>query len=253
MVRGPPMPGPKADDRDAAGEAPRMADRPLVLIIDDEPAIVRLVRAQLVADGYAVSTAGHSAEAVTRLDEERPDLVILDLGMVGSDGVETRLRLRSQAPVLLLTTSIAQTHRHTGLAGGADDALSIPFDPEDLSARVDAVLRLPRWAALMGGPAVLRYPGVAIDLDRRRLTVAGETVDLSRTEWKLLAQLAGQAGQVLPSDELLTRVWGPEFRAEARYLQTWIRRLQAKLDGGSARPALITGVPGSGYSLAPPW
>jgi two-component system KDP operon response regulator KdpE len=226
----------------------------LILVVDDEPAIVRLVRTKLQADGYAVITASRGEDALTILENERPDLIVLDLMMPGIDGFEAlrRIRSQSQVPVIMLTARAGDADRLKGFHGGADDYLTKPFNPDELSARIAAILRRTAGATPVSGRATLRYPGVEIDLERRRVTVGGEEVRLSRTEWELLAQLAGNVGRVMLHGELLTRIWGPEFRDEAHYLRTWISRLRAKLETDPATPDLITTFPGLGYRLEPP-
>ena len=226
----------------------------LILVVDDEPAIVRLVRTKLQADGYAVITASRGEDALTILEHERPDLIVLDLMMPGIDGFETlrRIRSQSQVPVIMLTARAGDADRLKGFHGGADDYLTKPFNPDELSARIAAILRRTAGAAPVSGRATLRYPGVEIDLERRRVTVGGEEVRLSRTEWELLAQLAGNVGRVMLHSELLTRIWGPEFRDEAHYLRTWISRLRTKLETDPATSNLITTFPGLGYRLEPP-
>ncbi|MEA2514517.1 MAG: two-component system, OmpR family, operon response regulator KdpE [Thermomicrobiales bacterium] len=226
----------------------------LILVVDDEPAIVRLVRAKLQSDGYAVATAGRGEEALQFLEDERPDLVVLDLMMPGMDGFETlrRIRTTSQVPVILLTARTGDHDKLRGLEGGADDYITKPFNPDELAARVAAVLRRTAGTAQTGGRSVLRYPGVEIDLERRRVLVQGEETRLSRTEWELLTQLAGNAGRVMLHGELLTRIWGPEFRDEAHYLRTWVSRLRAKLQVDPSTPDLIATYPGLGYRMEAP-
>jgi len=226
----------------------------LILVVDDEPAIVRLVRAKLQSDGYAVATAGRGEEALEYLEDERPDLVVLDLMMPGMDGFETlrRIRTTSQVPVILLTARAGDHDKLRGLEGGADDYITKPFNPDELAARVAAVLRRTGGAAQTGGRSVLRYPGVEIDLERRRVLVRGEETRLSRTEWELLTQLAGNAGRVMLHGELLTRIWGPEFRDEAHYLRTWVSCLRAKLQVDPSTPDLIATFPGLGYRMEAP-
>ena len=228
----------------------------LILVVDDEPPIVRLVRAKLVADGHTVVTATRGEEALERFAEERPDLVVLDLMMPGIDGYETlrRIRAQSQVPVLMLTARAGDADKLKAFSSGADDYLTKPFNPDELAARVGAILRRSAGAAPVGGRSVLRYPdrGIEVDLERRRISVGGEEVRLSRTEWELFAQLAGNAGRVMLHGELLSRVWGPEFRDEVHYLRTWVSRIRAKLEPDPERPPLITTFPGIGYRLEPP-
>jgi two-component system KDP operon response regulator KdpE len=226
----------------------------LILVVDDEPAIVRLVRTTLQTDGYGVITAGSGEEALTILEDQRPDLVVLDLMMPGIDGFETlrRIRMQSQVPVIVLTARSGDADRLKGFHGGADDYVTKPFNPDELAARIAAVLRRAAGAAPVGGRTALRYPGVEIDLERRRVLVGEDEVRLSRTEWELLAQLAGNAGRVMLHGELLTRIWGPEFRDEAHYLRTWVSRLRAKLETNPNTPELITTFPGLGYRLNAP-
>jgi DNA-binding response OmpR family regulator len=226
----------------------------LILVVDDEPAIVRLVRSKLLADGYAVETAGSGEEALEFLENERPDLIVLDLMMPGIDGFETLRRVRSQmqVPVILLTARSGDADVSRGFTTGADDYLTKPFNPDELSLRIAAVLRRSAGATPIGGQTTLVYPGVTIDLDRRKVTVNGQEVRLSRTEWELLSQLAGNVGRVMLHGELLSRIWGPEFRDEAHYLRTWVSRLRAKLESDPGAPELIKTFPGLGYRLEPP-
>lgn len=229
--------------------------RRMILVVDDEPAIVRLVRAKLQADGYGVLTAASGEEALRLVEAERPDLMILDVMMPGIDGYETLRRSRgnSRIPVIMLTARVGDADTLKGLHGGADDFVTKPFNPDELSARVAAVLRRTDGTAPVGGSTLLRYPTIEIDLERRSVAVRGEEVRLSRTEWELLAQLAGNAGRVMLHAELLGRIWGPEFRDESHYLRTWVSRLRAKLEPDGGSPGLITTFPGIGYRLeAPP-
>jgi two-component system KDP operon response regulator KdpE len=227
----------------------------LILVVDDEPAIVRLVRAKLHSDGHTVITATRGEEVLPLLEEQRPDLIVLDLMMPGIDGFETLRRIRavSQVPVIMLTARATDADKLRGLQGGADDYLTKPFNPDELAARVTAVLRRTAGALPAGGQSLLHYPDLEIDLERRRVLVHGQEVRLSRTEWELLTQLAANAGRVMLHGELLSRVWGPEFRDEVHYLRTWVSRLRAKLEPGGETSTLITTFPGIGYRLeAPP-
>ena len=228
--------------------------KPLVLVVDDEPAIVRLVRATLERDGLTVVTAGRGEDAVTLVSEERPDLVVLDVMMPGIDGFETlrRIRAQSQVPVILVTARVADADKLRGFQNGADDYLTKPFNHDELSARVAAVLRRSGAVARLASSAVLTYPNVEIDLERRKVTVNGGEVRLSRTEWELLSLLAANPGRVMLHGELLGRIWGPEFRHEVHYLRTWVSRLRSKLEPTDDAPPLITTFPGIGYRMESP-
>lgn len=231
-----------------------MPRKRLILIVDDEAAIVRLVRAKLQADGYAVVTAYSGEAALELIENERPDLIVLDVMMPGMDGFETlrRIRINDHVPVIMLTARSSDRDKVRGLESGADDYLAKPFNPDELAARVASVLRRASGGRPAGGRAVLRYPGLEIDLERRRVLVDDREIKLSKTEWELLAQLAGNAGRVMLHAELLSRIWGPEFRDEAHYLRTWVSRLRAKLEPGTAGTSLITTFPGIGYRLELP-
>jgi two-component system KDP operon response regulator KdpE len=228
--------------------------KPLVLVVDDEAPIQRFVRAELEAQGYRVLTAGGGAEALARVEDDRPDLVLLDLMMPEMDGFETlrRLRERSPVPVIMLTARAGDLDKVRGLQSGADDYVTKPFNPEELTARIAAVLR--RGQAAVGGPRVLAYPAAAvtIDLDRRAVTARGQEVRLSKTEWQLLEELAGHAGRAMLHRELLARIWGPEYVDDVHYLRIWVSRLRAKLERDPAAPTLIHTLPGLGYRLEPP-
>jgi len=225
----------------------------LVLVADDDAPILRLVRTKLQADGYSVVTAMNGREAVEIFERERPDIVILDLMMPVMDGFEAMQRIRQMAntPVIMLTARSGQADKIRGLDLGADDYVTKPFSPDELSARVAAVLRRAK-GTVAPATQVLKYDRVTIDLNNRQVTVDGKEVRLSRTEWELLYQLASNAGRVMLHSELLSRIWGPEFRDETYYLRTWVSRLRAKLEDDRENPRLITTFPGMGYRLESP-
>ena len=225
----------------------------LILVVDDEPPIVRLVKTKLQLDGFVVLTAGKGEDAIPIVEQDRPDLVILDLMMPGWDGFETlrHIREHSRVPVIFLTARAGDVDKLRGLQSGADDYITKPFNPDELSARVTAVLRRSDGAAPAGSNQLLQYSRVRIDLDRRQVTLDENEVKLSRTEWELLYQLASNAGRVMLHRELLSRIWGPEFTNEVQYLRTWVSRLRAKLDPGDTGE-LITTFPGVGYRMELP-
>lgn len=226
----------------------------LILVVDDEPPIVRLVKAKLRVDGYEVLTAGHGDEALAIVQQESPDLVVLDVMMPDMDGFETLRRIRqfSNVPVVMLTARGGDMDKLKGLQSGADDYITKPFNPDELEARIAAVLRRTVGASNPESEAVLQYPGLTIDLERKIVMSGGEEVRLSRTEWDLLSQLAGNAGRVMMHTELLSRIWGPEYRSETQYLRTWVSRLRAKLEPDDESLTLITTYPGMGYRFESP-
>jgi two-component system KDP operon response regulator KdpE len=227
----------------------------LILVVDDETRIVRFVRARLQEDGYQVVTANTGEEALKVVEEESPDLVILDIMMPGIDGFETLRRIRrdSDIPVIMLSARMSDADRIRGFDNGADDYVVKPFNPDELAARVEAVLRRTARKSTGRESATLRYPGCTIDLQRRSVHVGDEEVRLSKTEWELLSMLAANAGKVLTHRELLSRVWGPAFADEPTYLRTWISRLRSKIEPDPADPVMISTFPGLGYRLeAPP-
>jgi two-component system, OmpR family, KDP operon response regulator KdpE len=225
----------------------------LVLVADDEAPVLRLIRAKLQADGYSVVTATNGQEAVSTVEVERPDLVILDLMMPVMDGLAAmkEIRRESNVPIILLTARSAARDKIRGLDMGADDYVTKPFDPDELSARVGALLRRVAGEASPAGQ-VLDYGRLMIDLSDRRVLLDGEEVRLSRTEWEVLFQLASNAGRVMMHGDLLSRIWGPEFRDETYYLRTWVSRLRRKLGAEAEGDRLITTFPGIGYRLEPP-
>jgi two-component system KDP operon response regulator KdpE len=225
----------------------------LVLVADDEAPVLRLVRAKLQADGYNVITATNGQEAVEAVANERPDIVILDVMMPVMDGITAMKQIRNESsvPIILLTARSAARDKIRGLDMGADDYVTKPFDPDELSARVGALLRRAAGEVTPVGQ-VLDYGRLSIDLADRRVMLDGEEIRLTRTEWEVLYQLATNAGRVMMHADLLARIWGPEFRDETYYLRTWVSRLRRKLAPDSDGEALITTFPGIGYRLEPP-
>ena len=226
--------------------------KPTVLVVDDEPRILRFVRAELETAGYLVLTANNGIEALDLVNRESPDLVVLDVIMPGLDGFDVLKRLRSVSsiPVILLTARGSDADKVRGLDLGADDYLTKPFSPDELSARVRAVLR--RTIGISKHPEVQRLElgDLRIDFERRRVMVRDREVQMSRTEWQLLQQLALNAGKVMLHEDLLVRTWGPEYRDDMEYLRVWISRLRRKIEDDAAHPRYLRTVPGVGYILA---
>jgi two-component system KDP operon response regulator KdpE len=228
-----------------------MSMEPLVLGVDDEGGILRLIDAELTSQGFRVMTASTAEEALRVAEEHRPDIAVLDIMMPDVSGLELmrRLRERSSMPIILLSAKNGNSDKVRGLELGADDYLAKPFDPEELSARVRAVLRRAS-AAKEKGENIVRSGKVEIDLNRRLVKKNGELVVLTRTEWMLLQHLAANAGKVMINNELLSKVWGPEYREEFQYLRVWIFRLRSKLEADPSNPKIIRTLPGIGYMFA---
>ena len=223
-----------------------MNNEPLLLDVDDEAGILRLMKLELSAQGFRVITAPDGEQAVKAAEDHRPDAVLLDVMMPGLSGLEVmrRLRERSNLPIILVTAKDKDSDKVRGLELGADDYIVKPFNPDELGARVRAVLR--RTIA-QDVDRVVTSADVEIDLNRRLVKKGGEPVALTRTEWLLLQHLAANAGKVMLNTELLTKVWGPEYRDDLQYLRVWVSRLRAKLEVTPSNPAIIKTLQGIGY------
>jgi two-component system KDP operon response regulator KdpE len=226
-----------------------VSTQPLVLVADDEPRITKLVALALSEEGFRVITAASGEEAIASAEEFRPDIVLLDIVMPDRDGIEVmrELQLRQPVPVILLTARGSTADKAKGLDLGADDYIAKPFHPDELAARVRAVMR--RASGVTPGGGIVDIGDIEIDLERRMMTRGGELVQLSRTEWLLLQHLAANAGKVVLHSELLTKVWGPEYRDDLQYLRVWISRVRRKLGARPGEPGPITTFQGIGYVL----
>ncbi len=222
---------------------------PLALVVDDELAIRRLVSLELRSQGFEVDTASSGEEAIDYVRHRRPSIVVLDLLMPGISGWDVLPMLRERGlPVIVLTARDTERERVRGLNMGADDYVTKPFSPEELSARVRAVLR--RSERQTPTPNIIRAGSdVEIDLDRRMVRKQGRQLVLSRTEWRLLQHLAEHAGRTIPGTEILAQVWGSDYAHDLQYLRLWISRLRAKLEPDAERSTVIHTVPGVGYRL----
>lgn len=227
-----------------------MISQPLVLAVDDEQGILRLIKLELSQQGFRVVTATSGEEALQLAEEQRPDVVLLDILMPDMTGLEAMKKLREQssAPILLVTAKDSDMDKVRGLELGADDYIVKPFNPDELAARIRAVLR--RSVGSSNSERVVRAGDVEIDLDRRLVTKGSEPITLTRTEWLLLQHLAANAGKVMMNSELLSKVWGPEYRDDVQYLRVWVSRLRRKLESTPSDPTLIKTMQGIGYLLA---
>jgi two-component system KDP operon response regulator KdpE len=221
-----------------------------VLIVDDEPAMLRVLRAALDARGYEVRTAMTGEQAITAVATHAPDLVMLDLGLPDIDGVEVCRRIRSwsQVPILVLSAEGSDDRKVRALDEGADDYVTKPFSMPELLARVRVALRHRSVSGEEDEPAVLEVGDIQVDVPHHQVTVAGTPVDLTPKEFGFLALLARWPGRVLTHRMILQEVWGPEYGSETQYLRVYASQLRKKLADDAANPRLIT-EPGVGYRL----
>jgi two-component system alkaline phosphatase synthesis response regulator PhoP len=220
-----------------------------ILIVDDEPKITRLVRDYLESSGFGVLTAGDGREALMRARTERPDLVILDLGLPGLDGLDVARSLRRDGdmPIIMLTARDDETDKLIGLELGADDYITKPFSPRELVARVRAVLRRhDRGAA----DEVLRSGALTLDVPRMRLEVDGRAVELTATEFSLLAAMARQPGRVFTRSQLLDAIHGVAFESYERAIDAHVKNIRRKIEANPHDPRYLLTVYGVGYRLA---
>ncbi len=215
-----------------------------ILVIDDEPSITNLVSAYLKPEGYQVYTAADGPSGLKAARTYKPDLVILDVMLPGMDGIEllTRLRRESEVYVILLTARTEETDKVVGLSVGADDYVTKPFSPRELTARVKAALRRIQANPPSEG-TVLAFRHMRLDSGERRVTVDEQPVDLTAIEFDMLKVLAENRGRVLSREQLLERVWGGEYFGEIRVVDVHLGHVRQKL----GRPDLITTVRGVGY------
>lgn len=219
---------------------------PRILVVDDEPPIVELVRGYLAREGWSVDVAVDGPTAVERARSDAPDVIVLDLMLPGIDGIEVcrQVRTFSDAYILMLTARSEEIDRIVGLSVGADDYLVKPFSPRELVARIKAVLRRPRSAARVAAPV-----GLAIDEPRRDIRVDGVSVELTSTEFGILAALARDPGVVLSRAALLDLVWGQEFIADDHLVDVHVANLRRKLGDDTSAPRYIETVRAVGYRL----
>lgn len=225
-----------------------------ILIVDDEPRVARLVSEVLTAVGYQVIAAVSGKSAIEKVALEQPDLVLLDILMPpGIDGYQVCARIRefSDVPVIMLTAKARDVDVLAGFDAGADDYLTKPFNAKELVARVKAVLRR-RQRPESVVTSSLVCGSLEINFARRSLSVAGQAVELTRTEFDLLRCLALRPNRVLAHEEILTDVWGAEYRNDLEYLRAYVRYLRRKIEADPANPQIIVNSPGVGYMLVCP-
>jgi two-component system KDP operon response regulator KdpE len=222
-----------------------------VLVVDDEPAIVRVLTTALRARGYHVVVAATGQAALDRVALDSPAVVVLDLGLPDIDGIDVLRRLRqwTEVPVIVLTAEGADDRKVTALDEGADDYVTKPFSMSELLARLRVALRHRRTGASGSGDgAVFDVGDIRVDVARHAVTVAGTQVDLTPKEFAFLALLARHPGRVLTHRMILQEVWGPEYGTESQYLRVYASQLRKKLAEDPEHPRLVT-EPGVGYRL----
>lgn len=228
-----------------------MGEPTRLLVIDDEVAIRRFLRAGLDPKEYELVEAGDGAEGVRLVATRNPHVVLLDLGLPDTDGVEVARSLRewTEVPIIVLSARGQEGDKIAALDAGADDYLTKPFGIGELTARIRVALRHARKDA--PPPAALEAHGVRVDLAARQVFRGGEEVHLTPNEYKLLAILVRHAGRVVTHRQLLTEVWGPAYAEETHYLRVYMGQLRHKLEESPAQPRFLTNEPGVGYRLRP--
>lgn len=225
-----------------------------ILLVDDDPQLIRLVRANLETVGYRPLIAMDARSALQTIEAEMPDMIILDIMLPGIDGYELCQRIRefSSVPIIMLTAKVEDADKVRGLKLGADDYITKPFNAQELLARIEAVFRRTHSPEDAGSPRAFVCGDISVDFVQRRLVVRGKEVPLTLTEYKLLNQLVNNAGRIMLHGELLTRVWGSEYQDEFDYLRAYIRHLRQKIEDDPHQPRYIVSKPGIGYMFTCP-
>ena len=220
-----------------------------ILVIDDEPSILKWLGAILRGEGYDVTEALDGKDGLQRAEDRLPDLILLDIVMPRIDGFEVCASLRSwsQVPIIMLSAKWDEQDKVRCLRLGADDYIVKPFGIDELVARVEAVLRRSRAAGLPADQPTFSRDDLQVDFSARRVTVAGHEIHLTPTEYDLLKQFVRYRGRVLSHRNLLNLVWGPQYQDEKQYVRVYVNRLRRALGDELPRPKYIETVPGGGY------
>jgi two-component system KDP operon response regulator KdpE len=224
-----------------------------ILIVDDDPRLIRLVREVLCAMGYEVLTSSNGEQAVETVALEQPDLIMLDIMLQDIDGFHIARRVRefSDVPIIMLTAKVAEADKLSGFDAGADDYITKPFSSKELLARVRALLKRVKTPPLPA-ETTIQCDGLTIDLARHCVTLDEHEVYLTATEYNLLRELATHANKVMLHGQLLTAVWGDEYRNDVDYLRAYVYSLRKKLEVDPRHPKWIINIPGVGYKLTVP-
>jgi DNA-binding response OmpR family regulator len=228
--------------------------KPKILVVDDAPPILRLVRSNLEKEGIKVLTASDGEQAISQAEMNELDLILLDVMMPRMDGWEVLRRLRefSTVPIIMLTAKSEEYDKVRGLELGADDYVTKPFGVPELLARIKAVLRRTALPNAVKHEPVFQVGGFSVNFAQRKVSARGQDVRLSPTEYKLLYELVTNAGRVVLHQDLLAKVWGREYRDETEYLRVYVRYLRQKLEMEPSKPKLILTEPGVGYRFVAP-
>ena len=231
-----------------------MAAKTSILLVDDDPQLIRLVRANLESVGYRVLVAMNAHSALEIVDMEIPALILLDIMLPEIDGYELCQRIRefSDVPIIMLTAKVEDVDKVRGLKSGADDYLTKPFNVQELLARIEAVLRRTGPSDEAKVLPAFNCDDISVDFVQRKVTVRGQEVALTLTEYKLFSQLVSNAGRVMLHRELLANVWGGEYQNELEYLRAYIRHLRQKIEEDPHQPKYILSKPGIGYIFVCP-
>jgi DNA-binding response OmpR family regulator len=221
----------------------------LILVVDDEARMIRFIETNLTMDGFQVMSASNGLEALEKIRTHMPDLVILDVMMPEMDGFETLKLIRESytVPVIMLTVKGEEMDKHEAFRAGADDYVTKPFSPRELSDRVQAVLRRTSEGRVSKDERVVVADRLTIDFARREIIVEGEPVKLRPTELRLLYHLVQNAGWIVSSETLLQKVWGPEYADDVQLLRIYIAYLRQKIEKDSSKPEYILTERGYGY------
>jgi len=225
-----------------------------VLVVDDQPSLVRLVRDNLETLQFKVISASEGSRALDIVENEKPDLVILDIMLPGMDGYEVCRRIRefTTVPIIMLTARNDRADLVQGFESGADDYVTKPFSADELLARVKAVLRRSEYQEVNKYSPTFSCGDIAIDFVRHEVTKGGTIKNLTPTEYRLLYYLATNAGRVMLHSDLLSKVWGLEYAGATDYLRVYVRHLRTHLESKDSEPVYILTVPGVGYVLKCP-
>ena len=237
---------------DAPGAAAeRSADRPLVLVVEDEPQMLRFLRPALRSHGYRIVEATNGKDGLAQASTRSPDIILLDLGLPDLDGLEVTARLRewSQVPIVVISARGREEEKVAALDAGADDYVTKPFGVQELLARLRVALRHSARGGDAQSPRLAIGP-LELDLEKRRVSRDGQVVHLTPIEYRLLTELARYAGRVLTHSHLLRQVWGPGYAQQSHYLRVYMAQLRRKLEADPARPRILLTEAGVGYRMA---